>query len=33
MIIIGEDELEKGELVIKKMQTGEQMRVKRTEWL
>ncbi|MGL5675319.1 MAG: histidine--tRNA ligase [Cellulosilyticaceae bacterium] len=33
VIIIGEDELEKGELVIKKMQTGEQIRVKRTEWL
>lgn len=33
VIIIGEDEVEKGQLIIKNMKTGEQTKVSRKEWL
>ena len=32
VIIIGEDEVEKGQLIIKNMKTGEQTKVSRKEW-
>ena len=32
VIIIGEDEVEKGQLIIRKMKTGEQTKVSRKEW-
>ncbi|MBU3810593.1 MAG: histidine--tRNA ligase [Candidatus Niameybacter stercoravium] len=33
VIIIGEDEVEKGQLIIRNMKTGEQTKVSRKEWL